>query len=58
MDGFLKRAWVEIHLDRLAYNLSQLKSLTDGSTEIACVVKANAYGHDDRHVVPFLERRG
>jgi alanine racemase len=58
MDGFLKRAWVEIHLDRLAHNLSQLKSLTAGSTEIACVVKANAYGHDDRHVVPFLETQG
>ena len=56
---FLRRAWAEIHLDRLEDNLRQLRTLADESrTQIACVVKANAYGHDDENIAPFLEGRG
>lgn len=59
MDKFLKRAWAEIHLDRLYDNMNKLKTITDNTdTEIMAVVKANAYGHDDTHIAPFLEKMG
>ena len=59
MKTFLKRAWTEIHLDRLKDNFTELKKLTDEThTQVACVVKANAYGHDDENIVPFLEGLG
>lgn len=59
MKQFLRRAWAEIHLDRLRDNFNGLKSLTDSTgTQIACVVKANAYGHDDENIVPFLQELG
>ncbi len=59
MKTFLKRAWAEIHLDRLQKNFEALRGLADaGGAQLACVVKANAYGHDDENTVPFLESLG
>ena len=59
MKKFLRRAWAEVHLDRLRGNLTALRSLIDeNTTQIACVVKANAYGHDDGNIAPFLESLG
>lgn len=59
MKAFLKRAWVEVHLDRLEHNLNEIRRLVnEAQTEIVCVVKANAYGHDDENIAPFLESRG
>ena len=57
MNEYLRRAWAEIDLDRLGKNLEELKGLAHG-TQIACVVKANAYGHDDRSIAPYLEEHG
>jgi serine/alanine racemase len=39
------RAWVEIDLDALAFNLADIRSKIPKNTEIMAVVKANAYGH-------------
>lgn len=39
------RAWVEIDLDALRYNVRQLKGLLAPSTQLMAVVKADAYGH-------------
>ncbi|MDD6990295.1 MAG: alanine racemase [Oscillospiraceae bacterium] len=59
MKKFLSRAWAEVHLDRLKDNLTALRSLIDeNTTQIACVVKANAYGHDDGNIAPYLESLG
>lgn len=59
MKTFLRRAWAEVHLNRLEDNLNALKGLiNEDKTKICCVVKANAYGHDDENTVPFLERLG
>ncbi len=59
MKKFLRRAWAEVHLDRLKDNLTALRSLIDeNTTQIACVVKANAYGHDDGNIAPYLESLG
>ncbi|MBQ5317329.1 MAG: alanine racemase [Oscillospiraceae bacterium] len=57
MNEYLRRAWAEIDLDRLGRNLGQLETLA-GGTQICCVVKANAYGHDDRSIAPYLEGKG
>ena len=43
--GLRQRAWVEIDLAALAYNVRQLKSLLSPQTELLAVVKADAYGH-------------
>jgi alanine racemase len=40
-----ERAWIEIDLAALAYNVKQLKSLLSPSTQLMAVVKADAYGH-------------
>ena len=42
----LKRAWAEIDLNALAFNLEQIRSVCAGK-EVVGVVKANAYGHSD-----------
>lgn len=43
--GLCDRAWVEIDLAALAYNVRQLKSLLAPKTALMAVVKADAYGH-------------
>lgn len=53
--NYLKRAWAEIHLDRIAENYQSYKKAIGDAAEIMCVVKADCYGHCDRAVVPFLE---
>lgn len=59
MKDYLKRAWAEIHLDRLGKNMQNLLKITDNTdTAPMAVVKANAYGHDDMHVVLYLEKMG
>ncbi|MBD2119377.1 alanine racemase [Trichocoleus sp. FACHB-262] len=40
-----ERAWVEVDLSALAYNIRQLKSLLAPKTALMAVVKADAYGH-------------
>ena len=51
---FLKRAWAEVDLDSIEYNLKEYRRLIGEKTEIMCVVKASCYGHFDNGVVPFL----
>jgi alanine racemase len=40
-----QRAWVEIDLQALSYNVRQLKKFISPQTELMAVVKADAYGH-------------
>ncbi|MFA5658709.1 MAG: alanine racemase [Oscillospiraceae bacterium] len=58
MQKFHKRTWAEIHLDRLERNFNTLKSFLGDKTQPVAVVKANAYGHGDEAVAPFLEKIG
>lgn len=51
----MKRAWAEVDLDSIEYNLKEYRRLIGEKTEIMCVVKASCYGHFDNRVVPFLE---
>ncbi|MCD7847008.1 MAG: alanine racemase [Oscillospiraceae bacterium] len=54
----LRRAWAEIHLDRLERNLEKCRSLIDPECEIMCAVKANCYGHGCEGIIPRLEDLG
>lgn len=58
MKHFYKRTWAEIHLDRLKYNLDICRSFLKENTQIMAVVKANAYGHGDNAVAPYLQSLG
>jgi alanine racemase len=45
MKTFYRKTWVEISLDALYHNLSQIKQMLPEDLKIMAVVKANAYGH-------------
>lgn len=57
MIDFLKRTWAEINLDALDSNINEIKKLAPNK-EIMAVVKANAYGHDDKTICTELFRLG
>ncbi|HHP7230935.1 MAG TPA: alanine racemase, partial [Xenococcaceae cyanobacterium] len=40
-----QRAWIEVDLSKLAYNIRQIKSILSPHTQLMAVVKADAYGH-------------
>jgi len=40
-----KPNWVEIDLDAIAHNCREIKKWIGGKTELAAVIKGNAYGH-------------
>lgn len=54
MQNYLRRAWAEIHLDRLGRNVEKCRSLLSPENELMCVVKANCYGHGVEHILPYL----
>ena len=54
MKPYLKRAWAEVSLPQLKKNVDIIRSLNSPSTEIMAVVKADAYGHGDEHIVRCL----
>lgn len=53
---YLKRSWCEINLDFLHHNMEQLQKAA--GKELIAVVKADAYGHGDSHIVSELEHCG
>ena len=54
MKPYLKRAWAEVSLAKLRKNAELIKSLNSGDTKVMAVVKADAYGHGDAHIVRCL----
>lgn len=50
--------WVEIDLDAIEHNYSQIRQMLDKRTRILGVVKADAYGHGAVEVARTLERIG
>lgn len=52
------RAWIEINLDNLEYNVEQIKKQISDKTKIMAVVKANAYGHGDILIAKKLNEIG
>ena len=53
-----QRAWVEIDLSALAYNVRQIRGLLAPSTKIMAVVKADAYGHGAIDIARTLTNLG
>lgn len=58
MNSKMNRAWAEINLDNIAYNVRQIKRRIGKMTEIMAVVKADAYGHGVIETVPTLLENG
>ncbi len=54
----LNRSWAQVNLDSIAHNVKTLRKLVQRNAEIMGVVKADAYGHGTRQVVPVLLRNG
>lgn len=52
------RAWVEINVENLIYNIKQIENIIPKTTRIMAVVKANAYGHGMITVSIILEKYG
>lgn len=52
------RTWAEVHLDALADNINQIKSMLSPGTRFMAVVKADAYGHGVHEVSRTLAQNG
>lgn len=52
------RAWIELNIDHLAYNISQFRKLLSPSCAIMPAVKANAYGHGAVIIAKALQNLG
>ena len=52
------RAWVEIDLGALAFNVAQLRSMLPEGCDIMAVVKTDAYGHGMERVAKRLREEG
>ncbi|MDR2570656.1 MAG: serine racemase VanT catalytic subunit [Oscillospiraceae bacterium] len=52
------RAWVEIDLNALVHNLSDIRANIPTNCEVMAVVKANAYGHGDKEIAKRLVSEG
>lgn len=58
MDYFVKRTWVEINLDHIKHNFSEIKKRVGNDNKLMCVVKADAYGHGAEYIATELEEMG
>lgn len=58
MKSYCKRAWAEVHLDRLERNLDKIKKEIPEKTQIMAVVKADAYGHGEAEILYKLKSYG
>ena len=54
----VERSFVTINFDNLKHNYNQIKSKLYPNEKMACVVKANAYGHGDKEISKKLEEFG
>ncbi len=50
----LKRAWADIHTDRLQRNIEKIRKHL-GDIQLMCVVKANCYGHGIEKLIPCMQ---
>jgi alanine racemase len=53
-DYLLNRSWAQVNLDSIAHNTVILRGHVRKNAEIMGVVKADAYGHGIRQVIPVL----
>lgn len=53
----LRPVWAEVNLDKLEYNIKEIKKVC-GDKKIMAVIKADAYGHGALNVAPVLLESG
>ncbi|MBN1892081.1 MAG: alanine racemase [Clostridiales bacterium] len=58
MLNYPSRTWAEIDMDALAHNMREIRRITSPKSEIAAVVKADAYGHGAIAVAKLLLDNG
>lgn len=49
---------IEVKLDRIAYNVEQIRAMVGKDVKIAAVVKANGYGHGAVGIAPTIMEHG
>lgn len=54
----LRDTYIEVDLDRLAYNVKNIRKLVGDNVAIAAVVKADAYGHGSIEVAKTIMENG
>lgn len=52
------KTWIEISRQALIHNVGVFRKQLGKKTQLMAVVKANAYGHDAKLVVPFMQKSG
>jgi len=52
------RAWIEVELNALAHNLSDIRSKIPVGCQIMAIVKANAYGHGVKRIAEQMVKEG
>ncbi len=52
------RTWAEINIDALKSNYREIRKITDSSSKIMAIVKADAYGHGFLEVAKALDEEG
>lgn len=55
---FLPRTWAEIDIDCLRHNYEVIRGIIGDRVKYFAIVKADAYGHGVKYVVPEMERFG
>ena len=58
MIQYRERAWAEISLDALEYNVKVIQNQLAHTTEYCAVVKADAYGHGEEYICKKLYKMG
>lgn len=57
-DDLLNRSWAEVNLDAVSNNVRILKNKIKKCTELMGVVKADAYGHGIKELIPVMLSNG
>lgn len=57
-NNLTNKVWVEISKKALIHNFNVFRKIASSKTQIMSVVKANAYGHGLKQVVPILDKTG
>ena len=55
---FLPRTWAEINIDNLEHNYRVIRSMLSDDVKYYAVVKADAYGHGAKYVIPEMQKFG
>lgn len=54
LNEIMRDTVVEVDLDRIAFNVRQIKAMAGPGTQVAAVVKADGYGHGALGIAPAI----